>query len=126
MTVPAVQVRGLWKRFGTTTAVARRGPRRAGRRLTTVTHPTDLLVDLAGKNLAIASMAVPPMVGVGTVFAALTGGWGLLALALGMGLTVLGAGSVWATSLACWRRTRSRSGPAPSAQPTPARAAWWG
>lgn len=58
--------------------------------VTTVTEPTDLLADLAGKNLAVAVIAVPAMVVVGSALAALTGGWALLPAALAVGADVLG------------------------------------
>ncbi len=51
----------------------------------------DAVADLAGKNLAIAVVAVPALGVLGLGLAALTGGWRLLPAALGIGAAVLGA-----------------------------------
>jgi ABC-2 type transport system permease protein len=58
--------------------------------LTTATLPGDLVADLAGKNLAVALVAVPALGVVGLVLAVLSGGWLLLPLALAAAGCLLG------------------------------------
>lgn len=58
--------------------------------LTTTDSPADLVADLAGKNLAVTLIAVPALAAVGVTLAALSGGWGLLPLALAAAGCLLG------------------------------------